>query len=359
MVALAAAALLLLAVRRQRLPVVILPLVGLALALLMFAVHGRALLGSICGWAGRSGVFRPVCRAVARRGRTCPHASEREALFRNLSSYLPQAVASDIAFASRPASSMPVAARSPCCTSICAIFRLTAKPSARRGGGLLHAFFTLVDRVVEQHHGIVEEYAGDDVMAIWQASPAQVAHAWPPPANHRRRHRPVARSATARVGTAGHRIGIETGGALVDPSGRRGAAPIPLSARPSPSPPACKRSPPNSPSPSSSARPRLPCCQRNPWSLSCLPSRSLNQSRNIFAFRPRAKAPNHEFRRDLYTLSPSREAGVGSPPGGYCRTISPPLQGRAGWAAPLAATAAPFSPSPSRGGPGRDGLLAA
>lgn len=218
MAGLAAAALLLLAVRRNRLPVVILPLVGLVLSLLMFALHGRALLASHLwlGWADPA-VFT-LCAGlllgVAEHART---RVEREALFRNLSSYLPQAVASDIAF--REPSGVIDARRCDITVLYVDLRNFSAYCENRppeEAAALLHAFFTLVDRAVEQHRGIVEEYAGDDVMAIWQANPAQVAQALAAAAQ-------IIEEGTALLPSPpppgleplGIGIGIETGSALV------------------------------------------------------------------------------------------------------------------------------------------------
>ena len=179
MVAFAAGALLLLAVRRNRLPVVALPLVGVLLTVVMLAVHARGLLGSNLwlGWADPAvfSLCAGLLLGVAEHART---RVEREALFRNLSSYLPQAVASDIAFREP---SGAIDARRCNITVLYADLRNFSAYCENRppeeAAALLHAFFTLVDRVVDQHRGVVEEYAGDDVMAIWDASPAHVAQA--------------------------------------------------------------------------------------------------------------------------------------------------------------------------------------
>jgi len=179
MAALAAGALLLLAARRSRLPVVTLPLVGLALSLVMLAVDAGALLGSNLwlGWADPAlfSLGAGLLLGVAEHART---RAERETLFRNLSSYLPPAVASDIAF--REPSGAIDARRCDITVLYADLRNFSAYCETRppeEAAAILHTFFTLVDRVVDLHHGIVEEYAGDDVMAIWDASPAQVAQA--------------------------------------------------------------------------------------------------------------------------------------------------------------------------------------
>lgn len=218
MAALAAAALLLLVIRRHRLPVVSLPLVGLALALLMLAAHGRGLLASHLwlGWADPA-VFT-LCAGlllgVAEHART---RVEREALFRNLSSYLPQAVASDIAF--REPSGVIDARRCDITVLYVDLRNFSAYCENRppeEAAALLHAFFTLVDRVVEHHRGVVEEYAGDDIMAIWETGSAQVAQALAAAAQ-------IIQEGSALLPAPpppgleplGIGIGIETGGALV------------------------------------------------------------------------------------------------------------------------------------------------
>lgn len=180
MAALAAGALLLLlALRRNRLPVVSLPLVGLLLSVLMLVVHAGALLGSHLwlGWADPAvfSLCAGLLLGVVEHART---RTEREALFRNLSSYLPRAVASDIAF--REPSGTIDARRCDITVLYVDLRNFSAyceNLPPEEAAALLHAFFTLVDRVVDIHHGIVEEYAGDDVMAIWDASSAHVAQA--------------------------------------------------------------------------------------------------------------------------------------------------------------------------------------
>jgi adenylate cyclase len=179
MAALAAGALLLLLARRHRLPVVSLPLVGLLLGLLMLVVHARGLIGGNLwlGWADPAvfSLCAGLLLGVAEHART---RVEREALFRNLSSYLPRAVASDIAYREP---SDAIDARRCDITVLYADLRNFSAYCENRppeeAAAILHAFFTLVDRVVDLHHGVVEEYAGDDVMAIWDSSPAQVAQA--------------------------------------------------------------------------------------------------------------------------------------------------------------------------------------
>jgi adenylate cyclase len=179
MAALAACALLLLAARRSRLPAVSLPLAGLALALIMFAVHGRALIGSHLwlGWADPAlfSLCAGLLLGVAEHARI---RIERESLFRNLSSYLPAAVASDIAF--REPSGIIDARRCDITVLHVDLRNFSAyceNLPAEEAAALLHAFFTLVDRVVQDHHGSVEEYVGDAVMAIWGATPQEVAQA--------------------------------------------------------------------------------------------------------------------------------------------------------------------------------------
>ena len=179
MALLAAGAMLLLLVRRNRLPVVTLPLVGLVLALLMLAAHGRALLASHLwlGWADPA-VFSLCAGLLLGAAEHARTRGEREALFRNLSSYLPQAVASEIAF--REPTGVIDARRCDITVLYVDLRNFSAYCENRppeEAAALLHAFFTLVDRVVEQHHGVVEQYAGDDVMAIWEAGTAQVAQA--------------------------------------------------------------------------------------------------------------------------------------------------------------------------------------
>ena len=215
--AFAACVLLLLTTRRSRLPAVSLPLAGLALAFFMFVAHGRALLASHLwlGWADPAlfSLCAGLLLGVAEHARI---RLERESLFRNLSSYLPAAVAADIAF--REPSGVIDARRCDITVLYADLRNFSAYCEhlpAEDAAALLHAFFTLVDRVVHDHGGSVEEYAGDAVMAIWQATPQEVTLALRAAAGILAQGSAILPAPPPGLEALGIGIGIETGSALV------------------------------------------------------------------------------------------------------------------------------------------------
>ena len=307
MAALAAAALLLLALRRSRLPVVILPLVGMALSVLMLAVHARALLGSNVwlGW-GDPAVFS-LCAGlllgVAEHART---RVERETLFRNLSSYLPPAVASDIAFREP---SGAIDARRCDITVLYADLRNFSAYCENRppeeAAAILHAFFTLVDRVVHDHHGVVEEYAGDDVMAIWEAGPAQVAQALAAAAQIIEDGTAMLPAPPPGLEPLAIGIGIETGSALVGsfgPARRRTHTALGETVTIATRLQALTGELAESIIVGPGAAAQLAAEPLVPLGVFLL--EGLNQSRNIFAFRPSARAEGLRQSRNIFAFRP-------------------------------------------------------
>ncbi len=218
---LAGGAMLLLAVRWRRLPVLVLPLAGALLAAAFFALHAQLQLGSDLwlGWAAPAAfcLLAGVLLAAAGHAR---ERFERERLYGNLASYLPAPVAAEIAF-HEPSGAIQAQRR-----EITVLFADIRNFSAycegrppEEAAGLLHAFFTIATRIVEAHGGMVEEFIGDAVMAVWNAP-----HDCP---DHTARALGAARELQADVGRLFIQppppgleplalgIGIETGGALV------------------------------------------------------------------------------------------------------------------------------------------------
>lgn len=107
---------------------------------------------------------------------------ERERLYTHLSSYLPGPVASMLA---RRDPSGAIDAERAKVTVLFADIRNFAAfcetHPAEEAAAVLHAFFALVSRVVEQHGGIVESFHGDGVLAIWGARPLGAVDDGPAP----------------------------------------------------------------------------------------------------------------------------------------------------------------------------------
>lgn len=163
---------------RHQLPVWALPLAALILALAFPVVHGVLLLEKNLwiGWSWPASfvLLVGVVLAVVEHART---RFERERLFGNLSAYLPAPVAREIAF--NEVSGAIEAERREISVVFVDIRNFSAYCEGRppdETAALLQAFFTTVARVVKTHDGVVEEYVGDAVMAIWNAPEACPDH---------------------------------------------------------------------------------------------------------------------------------------------------------------------------------------
>lgn len=106
---------------------------------------------------------------------------ERERLYRHLSSYLPGPVAAILA---RQDPSDSIDAERATVTVLYADIRnfsayCESRP-ADEAAAVLHAFFSMATRVVEQHGGTIEAFQGDAVLAVWgvpAADPGNNQHA--------------------------------------------------------------------------------------------------------------------------------------------------------------------------------------
>lgn len=169
--ALGALALLWLASRQQRLHVATLPAAGLALAVLAYALHATLLLeaGLWVGWMTPA-VFLALAGLGLGSAEFARTRLERQRLYQNLASYLPRQVAAQIAL-HEPVGTIEVERR-----EISVLFadlrNFSAYCEARppeEAAAVLHTFFTTAQRVVSRHGGIIEEFTGDAIMAIWNA----------------------------------------------------------------------------------------------------------------------------------------------------------------------------------------------
>ncbi|MGB9578162.1 MAG: CHASE2 domain-containing protein, partial [Halothiobacillaceae bacterium] len=166
-------ALTLLALTRLRgtISVFILPLAGLTLALGILLIHTAALLSHNL-WIGPSApasylILSGLALGIHQHART---RRERERLYANLASYLPQDVAAELA---QHAPSNVIEAHRANITALVADIRNYSAYCEGRtpeeAAALLHAFFTLAVRIIEQHGGVVENFIGDAILALWPA----------------------------------------------------------------------------------------------------------------------------------------------------------------------------------------------
>jgi adenylate cyclase len=157
----------------------LLPLLGLVLAGVFYAVHAFALLQHQLwlGWAAQSLVV--VLAAVLLSGVELARLRwEKTRLFDNLSSYLSAPVAKEVGLSER--SEVVQAARRDV-TVLCATLRNfgaysdTQTPEA--AAQVLHQFVSMVNRVVQTHGGELQHVHGADVMAVWPTRSAGSANA--------------------------------------------------------------------------------------------------------------------------------------------------------------------------------------
>lgn len=152
-----------------QMPVWGLPLVALLLATMFMATHFALLQARQLwlGWAEPASVviLAGIFLAAIEHAQT---RFERERLYGHLSAYLPAPVAREIAF-DKPSGAIH-ATRRDITVFFADIRNFSAYCEGRppeESAALLHAFFTVAARVVERHGGVIEEFIGDAVMAVW------------------------------------------------------------------------------------------------------------------------------------------------------------------------------------------------
>lgn len=173
-----AGVLLLLAVRPGKGSFIGLPIVGIFAPVLVLMLHNLMLVSEHLwlGWLP-SALFANVAAALLlllEYGRT---RVERLRVYNNLSSYLPEQVAHEIAY-HQPSDA--VRARRQELVVFCADLRnysaYQETRSAEEAAALLHCFFVEAARIVEQHGGTLHEFKGDALIATWPLHGKPVAH---------------------------------------------------------------------------------------------------------------------------------------------------------------------------------------
>jgi len=160
--------------KRQRFPVVLLPVAAAALSALLWVGHAVALVQAALwlGWVAPA-VFVLTTGLVMG---TLEHAKsrlDRDRLYSHLSSYLPAPVAAALAL--QGPSSAIKASTNMVSVLFADIRNFSAYCEARppeESAAVLHAFFSVATRVVEAHGGVIEAFQGDAVLAVWNGEPA-------------------------------------------------------------------------------------------------------------------------------------------------------------------------------------------
>jgi adenylate cyclase len=97
--------------------------------------------------------------------------AERESLFQNLSSYLPEGAARRVAF-EEPTASV-VAETRQATVMLVDLRNFSAYCEEREpedAATVLHIFYTTIERIVADHGGVVEQMVGDGLTAVWNGS---------------------------------------------------------------------------------------------------------------------------------------------------------------------------------------------
>jgi adenylate cyclase len=156
-----------------------LPLTAFALGLATFGLHALALVG-LRWWLGWSHAALAIVLAGLFLG-LAEHArslAEKGRLFRNLASYLPAAVAEQIALA-EPSGEI-VAERRELTVLAADLRNFSAYCEARSpedAARVLHRFYTTAGEIVEAHGGVIEEMVGDSLIALFNGPKPCADHA--------------------------------------------------------------------------------------------------------------------------------------------------------------------------------------
>lgn len=174
---------------RRRRPTYLLPLWGLAWALILLGLHALLLLQAQI-WVGWLQPALLVVLAGFIWGAAAHARSrlDRDRLYTHLSSYLPAPVAAALAL--QPPSSAIRASTREVSVLFADIRNFSAYCEARppdEAAAVLHAFFTTATRVVQQHGGIIEAFQGDAVLAVWYSPDPSGADSIPGHPRHAQR----------------------------------------------------------------------------------------------------------------------------------------------------------------------------
>jgi adenylate cyclase len=170
--------LILLAAQTRRTPI-FLPLVGVASAVVVIALHS-VLLISVDLWipwstGALSLLLATILLAIYEHWLS---RIEKERLFTHLASYLPAAVASTLA--GQQPSGMVQAERREVTVLIADIRNFSAyceSAPAEEVAAVLHAFIVTAQQIIEEQGGVVEAVQGDSIMALWPQPDVRAVHA--------------------------------------------------------------------------------------------------------------------------------------------------------------------------------------
>ena len=155
------------------------PAVALACALAVWGVHTTMLLAhhQVLAW-GTPLLFIALLASSLLVAEMLRVRFERERLYQNLASYLPEGAARKVALSGPTA--QVIAQRQEATVMFVDLRNFSAYCEGRspeESATVLHLFYTTVDRIVGQHGGVVEQMVGDAIMAVWNGSSPCPNHA--------------------------------------------------------------------------------------------------------------------------------------------------------------------------------------
>jgi adenylate cyclase len=157
----------------------VVPLVAVATGAVIFGAHAWLLLGmhQWLGW-GQPVLFVALAASLLTATEMLRVRAERERLFENLSSYLPEGAARRVAF--EGPSAQVVAETREATVMLVDLRNFSAYCEERApedAATVLHLFYTTLDRIVTEHGGVVEQMVGDGLTAVWNGSSPCNQHA--------------------------------------------------------------------------------------------------------------------------------------------------------------------------------------
>lgn len=158
---------------------VVMPLVAVATGASIFAVHAVLLLVAHqwLGW-GQPVVFVALAAVLLTASEMLRVRAERERLFENLSSYLPEGAARRVAFEGPTAQVVAETREATVMLVDLRNFSAYCEERAPEDAAMvLHLFYTTLDRIVTEHGGVVEQMVGDGLTAVWNGSSPCNQHA--------------------------------------------------------------------------------------------------------------------------------------------------------------------------------------
>jgi len=151
---------------------VVVPAVALASGAFIFGAHAALLLGfhHWLGW-GQPALFVALAATLLTAAEMLRVRAERESLYQNLSSYLPEGAARRVAF--QEPTAQVVAETREATVMMVDLRNFSAYCEERTpedAATVLHIFYTTVEKIVTEHGGVVEQMVGDGLTAVWNGS---------------------------------------------------------------------------------------------------------------------------------------------------------------------------------------------